>query len=92
MGLFALLYHLINLLAPALVVGPLLAALAPLVFRKSVAWHAWLRQSGLNAVAGALALLAGLWFFGHDAKMASYAAMLLVCASAQWVALRGWRS
>jgi hypothetical protein len=36
-------------------------------------------------------LFAGLWFFGHDGKMASYGAMVLACATSQWVLLRGWR-
>lgn len=91
MGLFALLNHLISLLAPALAVGALLALAAPLVQKKAALRHSWLWQSAFNALAGVLALLGGLWFFGHDAKMASYAAMVACCATAQFVAVRGWR-
>jgi uncharacterized membrane protein HdeD (DUF308 family) len=92
MGLFALLNHLINLLAPALVVGPLLAVVAPLVQKKAALRHSWLWHSVLNVLAGVLALLAGLWFFGHDGKMASYMAMLVCCATAQFAAVKGWRT
>ena len=94
MGIFAILDHLISLLAPALVVGPLLAAFAPLVMQQSLLRRSlrnWLWQSGMNALAGGLALAAGLWFFGHDAKMASYCAMAGACASAQFVAMKAWR-
>ncbi len=91
MGLFALLNHWVNLLAPALVVGPLLALAAPLVQKKAALRRSWLWLSVLNMLVGMLALLGGLWFFGHDAKMLSYVAMLLGCATAQFVAVRGWR-
>ena len=36
-------------------------------------------------------LLAGLWWFGRDAKMATYAALVVVMALCQWVFSRGWR-
>jgi hypothetical protein len=42
-------------------------------------------------VVGALVLLAGLWWFGRDAKMATYTALVLVMALCQWVLSRGWR-
>jgi len=29
--------------------------------------------------------------FGHDGKMATYAAMVLACGTSQWVAAKGWR-
>jgi hypothetical protein len=45
----------------------------------------------MNSVAGALGLLGGLVFFGHDGKMATYAALVLSCASCQWVAAKAWR-
>ena len=57
MGLFTLLNQLINLLAPALVVGPLLALAAPLVQKKVALRHSWLWHSVLNVIAAALALL-----------------------------------
>jgi hypothetical protein len=37
-------------------------------------------------------LVAGLWWFGHDGKMATYAALVVLPALAQGVLLRGWRA
>lgn len=91
MSFFGLLDHLLNFLAPALVVGLLVALAAPLMGRKTRLHHSWLKQAAINCVACALVLLVGLWFFGHDGKMATYAAMVLVCATSQWVAAKGWR-
>jgi hypothetical protein len=91
MSLLGLLDHLLNFIAPALVVGLLVAALAPLLMKKARSHHTWLKQGAINSVAGLLALLAGLLFFGRDGKMATYAAMLAVCASSQWFAAKAWR-
>jgi hypothetical protein len=91
MSLVGLLDHVLNFLLPALVVGLLLAVLGPLLMKKARPHRGWLGQAAINSVAGLLALLLGLWFFGRDGKMASYAAMLLVCASSQWFAARAWR-
>ena len=38
-----------------------------------------------------MVLALGLWFFGRDGKIATYSAMVLMCATSQWVMLRGWR-
>jgi len=92
MSLLGLLDHLLNFVAPALVVGLLVAVLAPLLMKKARPHHTWLTQGAINSVAGLLALLVGLFFFGRDGKMASYAAMLLVCGSSQWFAAKAWRT
>ena len=91
MSLFGLLDHVLNLIAPALVVGLLVAALAPVLMKKSHPHHSWLVQSAINSGAGVLVLLAGLVIFGRDGKMATYAAMVLVCANSQWLASKAWR-
>jgi hypothetical protein len=91
MSLFGLLDHLLNFIAPAWVVGFLLAAAAPLLMKKSRPHHSWLMQGAINSGANVLVLLAGLVLFGHDGKMATYAAMVLVCASSQWFAAKAWR-
>lgn len=88
MGPLDYLNHLINFLAPALVVGALLALAAPLLGGKRSSAVGLLGQIILNFVAGALALGLGLWFFGRDGKMASYAAMLVFCAVSQGLTLR----
>jgi hypothetical protein len=91
MSLLGLLDHLLNFMAPAFVVGLLVAALAPLLMKKARPHHTWLTQGAINSVACLLTLLAGLVFFGRDGKMATYAAMVLVCASSQWFAGKAWR-
>lgn len=88
MGLLDLLNHLLNFVAPALVVGCLLAFVAPFFSKKRPAAPALLAQAAINTVAGIVALALALWFFGRDGKMAAYAALVVVCASSQWLAMR----
>jgi hypothetical protein len=83
MGPFDLLNHLLNFVAPALFVGTSLALLAPVFIRNRPATLSLSAQAAINSGAGAIALAAGLWFFGRDGKMASYGAMLLACALSQ---------
>ncbi len=80
--------HLINFLAPALAVAILLAISAPMLGGKRPSAPGFIAQTAINFVAGAVVLGLGLWFFGRDGKMASYAAMLLACTVSQGLALR----
>jgi hypothetical protein len=91
MSLFGLLDHLLNFIAPALVVGLLVAAAAPMLMQKARPNHSWLTQSAINSGANVLVLLIGLVIFGRDGKMATYAAMVLACASSQWFGAKAWR-
>jgi hypothetical protein len=91
MSLLGLLIHLFNFVLPALAVGSLLAALVPLLMKKLRPHHSWLTQTAINFASGLLVLLAGLVVFGRDGKMATYAAMMLACASSQWFAGKAWR-
>jgi hypothetical protein len=92
MNLLGLLDHLLNFVAPALVVGLMVAALAPRILKKAQPQRTWLAQGIINAAACFLALLLGLVFFGRDGKMGSYAAMVLACASSQWFFGKAWRA
>ena len=91
MGPLDQLYHLANFLAPALAVGVALAAAGPIFIKKPPASPGLIAQTAINFIAGALALGLGLWFFGRDGKMASYAALVVVAATSQWAGGRGWR-
>jgi len=91
MGPLDQLYHLANFLAPALAVGLLLALAGPLVSKKSPVALGFIAQTAINCIAGSVALGLGLWFFGRDGKMASYAALLVFAASSQWAGGRNWR-
>lgn len=89
MGLLDLINHLLNFLAPAVVVGGLLACVAPFLYKKRPVARVWFAQAAINTIAGVVALVVGMWFFGRDAKMASYGAMLVTCATSQWWFVRG---
>lgn len=91
MGLIDLFNHLLNFVSPAIAVGLAVALFARFFMKKMAAAHTVLAQAAINSIAGALALVTALWFFGRDGKMASYGAMVLVVASCQWVCAKGWR-
>ncbi|MEO7127949.1 MAG: hypothetical protein ABI040_03655 [Rhodoferax sp.] len=91
MGLSDLLNQLLNLLAPALFVAIVTSLGARIFIRKNRITIAWWSQVAINFVVGAAALLLGLWYFGHDGKMATYTALALGCATSQWLMGRGWR-
>lgn len=88
MGPLDLIFHLLNFAIPALVVGVLVALVSPFFYRKRAVARSWYAQAAINFVVGLLALVAALAFFGHDGKMAGYAALVLAVASSQWWALR----
>ena len=91
MGPLDQIYHLANFLAPAFAVGVALALVGPLFIKNSSVAPVFTAQAAINFVAGAAALGLGLWFFGRDGKMASYAVLLVVAATSQWAGGRSWR-
>jgi len=88
MGTLDLLNHLLNFVAPALAVGFLLAVLPAVFSRKSGSGRVVMAQAAINSIAGVVVLGLGLWFFGRDAKMATYLAMVVTSATAQWFGTR----
>ena len=84
MGPLDALWHLSNLFLPALGLGALAAALAKLVWRRDLASVAWRRLAGPACAACAAVALVGLVLWGRDGKMATYAAMVAVCALTLW--------
>ena len=84
MGPLDLLWHLLNLLAPALALGAIAAALAKLLWRRELAAVSWRRLAAWGAGASLLALLGGLVISGRDGRMSSYLAMVLANALALW--------
>lgn len=91
MGPLDLLLHLLNFIAPALFMGLALAVLARFVLRNKSAKLSLPAQIAINSIAGVAVLVAGLWYFGRDGKMATYAALVVACALSQWLAGRHWR-
>jgi predicted anti-sigma-YlaC factor YlaD len=84
--------HLLSFAAPAFAVALAVTLLARVLLPRREQRLGWSLTLALNFVAGVVALLAGLWFFGRDGKMATYAAMVLVVATSQWLSGRAWRA
>ena len=84
-------WHLLNFFAPALGVACIAAALAKLLWRSALRTVAWTRLALWATVACAAVLVGGLLLFGHDGKIATYAAMVVACGVALWAAGFGWR-
>ena len=90
MGASDLLFALLNLLAPAWVVAGFVTLTARWVFKFSPVLT-WYWRWVITALAGSAVLVAGLVGLGADGKMVTYGALILVCASSQWLLSRGWR-
>ncbi len=79
-----LLWHLLNLVAPAAGLGVIAASLAKLLWRRELAAVRWQRLAGWGGAAALLALLGGLVISGRDGRMLTYGAMVLATALALW--------
>ena len=91
MGLLDLIDHLLNFVAPAIFVAAATALLGRFYLKKVPSALAIRVQLAINMGAGVLTLVAGLWFFGRDGKMATYVAMVVAISLAQWLGARQWR-
>ncbi|MEO7400351.1 MAG: hypothetical protein ABIV07_06240 [Polaromonas sp.] len=95
MTAYLLLNHLLNFMAPAMVVALLLVASARLFFgffgSNWALVHAPWSQLAINFIVGVAVLAAGLVLFGHDGKMLTYLALVLATAASQWCLMGGWR-
>ena len=88
--------HILNFFAPAGVVALLLVLPSRLlkrylVSKTPIVQSIW-AQIAIIFIVNILILTAGLVAFGNDGKMATYAALLVGSAVAQWILARGWRS
>lgn len=84
MSPFDALWHVLNLLAPAVFVGLFTAAGAKLVFSsrlRAIAWRRLLRWSLLPTV---VAAIGGLILTGRDGGMSTYVAMVTAAALGVW--------
>jgi hypothetical protein len=91
MGPLDLLFHLLSFAAPAAAVAVMVAAASRWVLPTSGQGLAWWAEAAINCVAGLGVLAAGLWWWGADGKMATYAALVAVIATCQWFMTRGRR-
>lgn len=92
MDFFLLLNHLLNFVAPACVVGVLLALGGLFLRPKTALALSWQAQAAINSIAGCAVLVAGVVWWGQDGKILIYTALVLTSASTQWlVSSIGWR-
>jgi len=91
MDLLATLNHLLNFAAPAAALALLLVPGSRLIVRNPAPAFAWWAQIAIVFVVGCAVLLAGLWFWGRDGRLATYAALVLASATCQWLLRRGWK-
>jgi hypothetical protein len=76
-------WHLMNFALPALAVSLGITAWGSFQFRRQsrVRWFwRWL----INGMGGLAVLVGGLVLTGNDGKMATYGALVLVCATLEW--------
>ncbi len=84
MTFLAFLGHLLNFMAPALVMALMLWGVPRL--RPKARRGRWAARTELLALAGlgVTVLLAGLMYFGRDGKMATYATLVLAQGTLGW--------
>ena len=91
MGAIETFWHLSGFAAPALAVGLAVALCGRLFLARGAGRFGWVGHAALNTGAGLIALAAGLWWFGVDGKMATYAALVGAVATSEWLCSHAWR-
>ena len=91
MNPLAALNHLLNFAAPALALAVLLVLASHAFMQKTAKPHGWIAPIAINFMVSCAVLVAGLAWLGRDGRMLTYAALVLACASSQWLVLRAWR-
>ncbi len=92
MGPIDVFLHLLGFAAPALALAALLVLAGPVLLRRPRGLVPWWVQLALNGAVGIAVLAVGLWQFGVDGKMATYAALVAAVAVTQWAGSGGWRT
>ena len=91
MGLIDFLWHLAGFLAPAAALALLVSLSARILLPGTAGAGSWKTAVTIDFVAGVAALLAGLWLFGRDGTMLTYACLVLACGTSQWMLGRSWK-
>ena len=88
MGPLDLLIHLANFAAPAAFLALLLALAGRIIGPNRPPAPMVITHAAITFVAGVVVLGAGLWYFGRDGKMATYAVLVAVAGTVQWLLSR----
>lgn len=91
MDLLALINHLLNFVAPAAFLALVLVLAGRFLGGGRAGVPRWWAQWVLTFAAGVGVSVLGLLVFGRDGAMATYTALVVVCGTVQWLAMRGWR-
>jgi hypothetical protein len=76
-------WHLLNFALPALAISLGITAWGAFQFRRQSQIR-WLWRWLINLIGGLAVLVGGLVLTGNDGKMATYGALVLVCATLEW--------
>jgi len=90
MSALDLIVHLANFAAPAFILALLLASGGRLILGRGARLGLW-AQFAITFIAGLAVLAGGLAYFGRDGMMATYAALVGVCGTVQWLVGGGFR-
>jgi hypothetical protein len=91
MGFFTAINHLLNFFAPAAAMALVLACAGRFFKQKRPLTPYFTAQAAIIFIVSAVIYSLGLWFFGVDGKIATYAVMVVAAATTQWVLLGLWR-
>jgi hypothetical protein len=84
MGVLDAVWHVLNFLAPAPGVALFAVLLARLFWRQEFRRQSLISQVAWPSLAGALVLIGGLALTGHDGRMSTYGALVVVNAGMLW--------
>ena len=93
MGPLEQVIHTFNFMGPAWGMALFCVLAARLTGRWWLPLARWslLTQTLVSGVLGTLVLAGGLVLWGVDGKMATYLALVIACASAQWLMCKAWQ-
>lgn len=91
MGFLDLALHFAGLLAPAAGAALLVSLCGRFLLGRGLADQSWGWCFAIDFAAGSAALVAGLALFGRDGTVASYLALIVACATSQWLLSRSWK-
>ena len=92
MSFFSIFLHLLAFFLPALALALGLVLASRLIWSDLAKAAGWRGALAINFLVGGAVLAAGLVLTGADGRMATYAALVLACATSQWLWLRAWRA